>query len=164
VNFHFIGTGKTPNDPLGYNIKPIAQRYNLWESIVWEYPARIPYLDVLVHLNEADGVFILGSTEPHYTPSKVFQAVLSKKAIMAVLHRNSTALEVINLTNAGITCPIDPEHLENVSVDFVRQFKIYLEFLQNFDPKTVNMDYFYPYSAKSVTGSLAKLLNDAVGA
>ena len=108
IEFHFIGTGKRPDDAASHNIKPMAMKYGLWETVVFEYPARIPYLDVLVHLNAADGIFILGSTEPHYTPSKVFQGVLSKKPILAVLHKDSTALKVINETGAGKALAIDP--------------------------------------------------------
>ena len=93
VEFHFIGTGKTPDDAEGFNIKPLAEKYGLWQSNVYEYPKRIPYLDVLVHLQQADGIFILGSTEPHYTPSKSYQGVLSGKPVLAVLHRDSTAVK-----------------------------------------------------------------------
>src|SRR6185369_5897144 len=42
VEFQFIGTGKTPNDLAGYNIKPIAEKYGLWQSVFFEYPRRIP--------------------------------------------------------------------------------------------------------------------------
>src|SRR5277367_1382306 len=52
VKIHFIGTGKTPDDPQGYNIKPYAEKYGLWQKSIFEYPARIPYLDVLIHLKE----------------------------------------------------------------------------------------------------------------
>ncbi|MFT3980967.1 MAG: hypothetical protein QM687_10890 [Ferruginibacter sp.] len=101
VELHFIGSGKSPNDPNGYNIKPLAEKYKLWEAVVFEYPKRIPYLDVLQHLNAADGVFILGSTEAHYTPSKVYQGVLSGKPIFAVLHNGSTGVQVIRESLAG---------------------------------------------------------------
>ncbi|RYG40440.1 MAG: hypothetical protein EOO01_27325, partial [Chitinophagaceae bacterium] len=74
VEFHFIGTGKTPLDENGYSVKPLAEKYGLWQTVIFEYPQRIPYLDVLVHLQQADAIFILGSTEPHYTPSKTYQA------------------------------------------------------------------------------------------
>jgi hypothetical protein len=46
VEFHFIGTGRKTNDPESYSIKAIAEKYGLWGSIVFEYPQRIPYLDV----------------------------------------------------------------------------------------------------------------------
>lgn len=163
IEFHFIGTGKTPNDTEGYNIKPLAEKYGLWQTIVFEYPARIPYMDVLVHLDAADGIFILGSTEPHYTPSKVYQAVLSAKPVLAVLHGASTALQVVNNTLAGIAYPIVPEAIEKITVDFNQQMKNYLQFMQQFHPSQVDMQQFDKYSAKAVTQILANELNKICG-
>jgi hypothetical protein len=162
VEFHFIGTGKKPNDPESYNIRPLAEKYGLWQNIVFEYPARIPYLDVLIHLNAADGIFILGSTEPHYTPSKVFQGVLSKKPILAVLHKDSTALQVIRETGAGISLSLDPEKVSDIALYFPDTFREYVQFSKNFDPASVKMEMFDQYSAKSVTQKLAELLDQTI--
>ncbi len=160
IEFHFIGTGKSPNDTNGFNIKPIAQEYGLWETMVFEYPARIPYLDVLVHLNEVNGVFILGSTEPHYTPSKVYQGVLSQKPIAAVLHSASTACEVIRQSNAGMVLDFngatDTDKIEQQFVYFITQF---LVFIQTFDSGNVNQTVFEQFSAKSVTEILVNNLD-----
>ena len=49
VEFHFIGTGYNSNDSSSYNIKKHALNYGLWQTVIFEYPQRIPYLDVLVH-------------------------------------------------------------------------------------------------------------------
>jgi hypothetical protein len=163
IEFHFIGTGKTPNDPQGFNIKPLAEKYGLWQSVVFEYPARIPYMDVLVHLDAADGIFILGSTEPHYTPSKVYQAVLSSKAILAVLHGESTAFNVVNSTKAGIAYPIVPENIEKITTDFNPLMDNYLQFMQQFQPSQVDTKAFDQYSAKAVTQILANSLNKICG-
>lgn len=160
IELHFIGTGKHPNDPQGFNIKPFALEYGLWEKVIFEYPKRIPYLDVLVHLQAADGVFILGSTEPHYTPSKVYQGVLSEKPILAVLHSASTAVEVIRKSRAGLVLDFDGElGLEKIKSDFNTTLKSYLIFANNFDPKQVDQTEFEKYSAYSVTGILAEALN-----
>jgi len=159
TEFHFIGTGKTPNDVDGYNIKPLAEKYGLWQTVIFEYPARIPYLDVLVHLDAADGIFILGSTEPHYTPSKVYQAVLSAKPILAVLHEESTALHVVDNTKAGIAYPITPEDLNMITKDFNNVMKNYLQFVQQFQPSLVDMRHFDKYSAKAVTQILVNALD-----
>ena len=110
VEFHFIGTGKTPGDENGFTVKPLAEKYGLWQQIIFEYPKRIPYLDVLVHLDTADAVFILGSSEPHYTPSKIYQAVLSKKPIFAVLHAKSTGVNIITGSRAGQVLDFDGEN------------------------------------------------------
>ena len=163
IEFHFIGTGKKPDDPASYNIKQLAEQYNLWNTIVFEYPRRIPYLDVLVHLNHADGIFILGSTEPHYTPSKTYQGILSLKPILAVLHRQSTGAKVITAADAGIVLLFDGEEgVSCIEEQFNTVFSRYLNFIAIFDPQQVKLEMFEQYSAKSVTGQLTVLLQKLV--
>ncbi len=159
IEFHFIGTGKSPSDHVGYNIKPYAEKYGIWQSQVFEYPKRIPYLDVLIHLENADAVFILGSTESHYTPSKTYQGVLSGKPIFAMLHVESTAATILEETNAGVVFKINPQTLtQDVSL-FQIKFKEFLDFQFRFKTENVNKDQFETYSARSVTEELVQLLN-----
>jgi len=160
VEFHFIGTGYLSNDPHSYNIKPLAEKYGLWESVVFEYPRRIPYLDVLVHLGIADAVFILGSTEPHYTPSKTYQGVLSEKPIFAVLHEKSTAADVVQSTGAGqILCFNGTDGLDELEARFLSTVRSFQLFAKKFDPSDVNQNVFERFSAKLVTSKLSNLLN-----
>lgn len=160
VEFHFIGTGKTPGDEEGYNIKPLAQQYNIWNTTVFEYPKRIPYLDVLVHLAVADGIFILGSTEPHYTPSKTYQGVLSSKPLFAILHEKSTAVEVIQSSGAGLVLDFKGEDdIRTISEQFAKSFSLFYDFKNSFNPGLVNREVFEKYSAKNVTQQLVDLLN-----
>jgi hypothetical protein len=162
VEFYFIGTGKTPDDAFGHNIKPLAERYGLWQTVVFEYPKRIPYLDVLVHLQAAGGIFILGSTEPHYTPSKSYQGVLSGKPILAVLHKASTAVNVLRQSAAGLVLDFDGEEaVAAMGEDFASIFMQFKQFAQTFTPAQVNMEIFDSYSAKNVTKLLVALLNSA---
>ena len=160
VEFHFIGSGKSTNDPKGFTIKPLAEKYGLWQSVIFEYPKRIPYLDVLVHLNAADGVFILGSTEPHYTPSKVYQSVLSGKPIFAVLHKESTGVKVIEDSHSGFVLSFNGEkEIENINKEFLQCWQKYQALVDGFSLEKVNYSFFEMYSAKQVTGSLVKILN-----
>jgi hypothetical protein len=163
IEFHFIGTGKIPNDPNSYTIKPIAEEYGIWQTNIFEYPKRIPYLDVLVHLNAASGVFILGSTEPHYTPSKVYQAVLSQKPVLAVLHEKSSAASVLRDSKAGKVFTFAGEaDLVKINKDFKGVFAEFIAFMERFDPAAVNENVFEEYSAKAVTGKLVDLLNQVL--
>lgn len=163
VRIHFIGSGSNPNDPNSYNIKAMAEKYGIWNTIFFEYPKRIPYLDVLTHLNAADGAFILGSTEPHYTPSKVYQAVLSHKSIFAILHQESSACKVIEETKAGITLAFNGESdLAKIADTFFSKWQSYLNFQQTFDPSQINQEAFEAYSARSVTKILANALNQSI--
>lgn len=152
---HFIGTLGT--------IKPLAKKCGLYGSIVFEHPARIPYLAVLKNLDAADGVFILGSTEPHYTPSKVYQGVLSQKPILAVLHQESTAVKVLNESNAGQIVLMDGEKdLHRLGERFIQQLDNYFSWAKSFDPQSVNKDAFEQHSAKAVTNTLVNALNKVV--
>ena len=163
TEFHFIGTGYLANDENSYNIKPLAEKYNLWQSIVFEYPARIAYLDVLTHLDIADAVFILGSTEPHYTPSKTYQAILAAKPIMAVLHKESSAVEVIRKSNSGVVLDFNGEaEIDKISTDFISIFQSFKIFKNSFVKEQINQSLFSEYSAFAVTEKLAVLLNKAL--
>ena len=159
VEFHFIGTGKISTDPFSHNIKQLAEKYNLWGSIVFEYPKRIPYLDVLVHLNNASGVFVLGSTEPHYTPSKTYQAVLSKKPLLAVLHNKSTAVGIIRRSKTGIVLGFDGEtDVYSIKDKFAVSFLDYISFMNTFHQAQIDLKLFEMYSANFVTSQLVNLI------
>ena len=163
VEFHFIGTGKTAKDVEVFNIKTLAEKYGLWQTVVFEYPKRIPYMDVLVHLSHSDAVFILGSTEPHYTPSKTYQGVLSEKPLLAVLHTNSTAVNVIRNANAGIVLDFDGEAgVPSIRDNFAHVFKQFLEYSKSFSSATVDKKIFEQYSAERITAHLAILLDKAM--
>lgn len=157
--FHFIGTGKTPDDAEGYNIRPLAEKYGLWQSNVYEYPKRIPYLDVLVHLQNADGIFILGSTEPHYTPSKAYQGILSGKPILAVLHQASTAVAILEKSAAAQVLAFDGENdIDLIKTNFPSVYRQYVESSKTYNPSIIDKELFAKYSAKEVTKALTDLL------
>ncbi len=160
IEFHFIGTGKTTHDLHGYSIKHLAEKYGLWQTIIFEYPQRIPYLNVLKHLQLADSIFILGSTEAHYTPSKTYQGVLSEKPIMAVLHIQSSAVNVLRSTQAGLVLDFNGADeipvIENRFTDFMTEF---ISFCNNFSTGKVDKKYFEQFSAKNATAQLVDLIN-----
>ena len=163
VTFHFVGCGTSPDDPEGYNVRPVAEELGLWGSVVTEHPARIPYLDVLAHLDAADAVFVLGSTEPHYTPSKVYQGALSDRPVFAVLHQASTACEVVRETGVGTVLAFDgPGDVETIEADFADAFRAFRAFADAYDPDQMDRAAFEAYSARSVTRTLAEALDQAL--
>ncbi|MBJ6119803.1 hypothetical protein JAO76_16465 [Pontibacter sp. BT310] len=163
LEIHFIGTGSRANDATSFNIKTLAEKYDLWQTAVFEYPKRIPYLDVLAHLEAADGIFVLGSTEPHYTPSKVYQGILSQKPLLAVLHSASTAGKVIEESRAGVVLNFDGEAgLSTITSQLDNKLSCYRNFHLTFDPSSVDRSAFEQYSAYNVTKVLAEHLDKAI--
>ena len=104
LRVHFVGTGSSPDDPTGHRVLPRARDAGV-AGMVDEHPHRIGYVDTLNHLEQCNAVLVLGSTERHYTPSKVFQAILSKRPVFAMLHAESTAIGMIETARAGRVLP-----------------------------------------------------------
>ncbi len=105
LRVHFVGTGSSPDDPNGHRVLPRAREAGVVD-MVDEHPHRIGYVDTLNHLEQCSAVLVLGSTERHYTPSKVFQAILSKRPVFALLHAESTAVGMIEAARAGRVLPL----------------------------------------------------------
>ncbi len=158
-HLHFIGTGKSPDDSQGFNIKPRLERHGL-QDCVSEYPQRLPYLDVLAHLHAASGVLVLGSTEPHYSPSKIFQSVMSRRPVMALLHEESTAVPVLRACNAGPLLTLTDKMLPTVEMvaDELEGF-IY----QNpYAEAQVHWEALEKHSARESARALATALDEAM--
>jgi len=93
LRFHFFGTSNqtTGGAP---RVLPHARELGV-EHLVREHTARLDYLDALDALRQADALLLLGSSEPHYTPSKVFPALLANRPLVAVYHEQSTVVELL---------------------------------------------------------------------
>lgn len=111
---HFVGTGTSPDDPEGFRVKPRAEQAGV-AGMVDEHPHRIGYIDTLNHLEHSDAVLVIGSTERHYTPSKVFQAMLSRRPVFAMLHAESTAVGMIEAARAGNVLTLTEDRLPEPS-------------------------------------------------
>lgn len=163
VRFYFIGTGRAPDDKEGYNVRPLAEQFGLWNTIVKEFPARIPYLDVLAHLKNADAAFVLGSTEAHYTPSKVYQAVLSRTPVLSVLHEQSTAAEVVRRTGAGRVLTFNGAgDTDRIQSDFASVFSEFRSFAARFSESQIDLEAFSQYSARASAATLAAALSKSL--
>jgi len=159
LRLHFIGTGKAPNDPRGFNVLPLAEQLGLGQ-LVSEHPARIPYTDVLRHLIAAQAILILGSTEAHYTPSKAFQAVLARRPVLALLHRASTAAEFLQRANAARVVALDERELPPAS-QLAGELAALIERDGTPQPE-VRWELLEQYSARSGARVLAEALDQAL--
>jgi hypothetical protein len=158
LRLHFIGTGLHPTDPNGHTILPLARRLGIAQCVT-ERPHRMAYLDVLANLVHADGVLIVGSTEPHYTPSKVYQAVQSRRPVLALLHEESTAIDVLERSRAGTVIRLngralpEPERIADAIETFLAE---------PYQAQAVDWSAFDAYSARESARRMAAALDDAV--
>lgn len=158
VEFYFIGTGKQVDSVMTSPIKGIAEEYGVYGEVIFEFSKRLSYLNTLNHIVKAEGLFILGSSEEHYTPSKLFNAFITRKPIFAILHHKSSGKEIIENTDWGIVTPFNNQQpLTVFEENIFEDFKRWLDFNQaaqwKFDDKEANK-----YSISSLTSKL----NDAI--
>jgi hypothetical protein len=95
IHMLFVGTAAGARDPAVGPIAPLAQEIGVADSVT-ELPRREPYLEILSLLTLAHAVMVLGSSETHYTPSKLYQALQAERPLLGVLHEQCPAGEVLN--------------------------------------------------------------------
>lgn len=155
VRIFFVGTGPYP----AKRITAYAEDYGL-SSIVTEHRERYPFLHILNFLSKADRVMLFGSTEKHYTASKTFQCLLSKKPMFSMLHADSSAVEVLKHCNAdgflykyhdGDTKSVIVEQLKPILVDF-----------QNTMEWSPNLDSLESYTSRQSAKVLAEAMDKVI--
>jgi len=161
LQFHFVGTGIFEGDPKrGHCVQPHVKRHGL-EGMVTEMPSRIKYLDVLNHLEQSSAILVLGSTEIHYSPSKIYQGVMARRPMFALLHEESTAVATLRESRAAEVFTFTPDCLPDpvaLSHALERFFTSY-----RYDPEQVDRVAFRRVSARESGRILASALDKAVG-
>lgn len=158
LRVHFVGTGTSPDDPDGHRVLPRARKIGVGD-MVSEHPHRIGYVDTLNHLEQSDAVLVLGSTERHYTPSKVFQGMLSRRPVFAMLHAESTAVDMIRSSGVGRVIALTEDRLPDAALVAEQVGAIVQD--TSYDADAVDRSSYEPYSARESTRALAAALDRA---
>jgi hypothetical protein len=159
-HLHFVGTGKSPTDSEGFNIRPYIERRGLADCAT-EYPQRFPYVEVLTHLDAASGILVLGSTEPHYSPSKIFQSLMSRRPVFAILHEQSSAVPVLHATNGAIVITLSEQALPPAE-ELARRLEHFV-YANDYSEERVHWDVLEKHSARESSRILAAALDESIG-
>jgi hypothetical protein len=90
----FVGTSNDRRSNAPALVRPFALERRV-DDVVFERPMRMSYFSALRVLRDAHAVLVLGGNEPHYTPSRVFPALASRRPLIARLHRASPAMPLL---------------------------------------------------------------------
>jgi hypothetical protein len=94
LRLHFFGTSNQTTADASQRVLPIARELEV-SDIVTEVTPRIDYLDALTVQLQASGLLLLGSSERHYTASKLYPALLANRPVLAVYHEDSPVVETM---------------------------------------------------------------------
>ena len=161
LRLHFLGTSNGRDPAAAPRVLPIARELGV-DDIVREVAPRLDYLDALNVQVQASALLLMGSTEPHYTPSKVFPAILSRRPIVAAFHEASSAVTLLRspAAAAAVCTFADEASLDAIGPRVARVFEDLA--CGRLAPGPVAIpEALRPWSAEALAGRLAGVL-DAV--
>lgn len=153
---YFVGTGRYTHK----SITDYAREAGIQDH-VREIRERYPFLHILHFLTRARGVMVIGSTEQHYTASKIYQALLSKQPVFAVFHKSSSAAGVMEECRADrylvrYSEDLPEQQLQNTIMETLQRF---ISEESNWQP---DLKALNKYSAKESARKLAAGMNKAL--
>jgi glycosyltransferase involved in cell wall biosynthesis len=159
LRLHFVGTSNQRTASADPRVLPVARALGVADAIT-ETPSRLDYLDALNVQSRAHAVLLMGSTEPHYTPSKVFPALLAQRPILALYHDASSVIDV--LTTPGVDAQVitfgDDRPVETRVGDIARAFDT-LASRRPTRAVPAAREALAPWSARTLAGQLAGVLD-----
>ena len=147
----YIGTGHTEQP-----IQAIAEKLGIAHRVI-EFPNRIPYLEVQQLLRSVHGCMVIGSPEPHYSASKVFQSILSGRPILSLLHKDSEALDILRACQCG---EFSVGYAPNDDIQSTMESA--LQGFWNCTSWTPQVEALEPHSASNAAGKLAEAMNQCI--
>ncbi|MDX2215591.1 MAG: glycosyltransferase [Oculatellaceae cyanobacterium bins.114] len=157
IHLHFVGTSYAPPHLTVKTIEPIAHDCGI-ADLVTEHPSRIPYFEAQQVLVDSDAILLIGSDDPSYTASKLYPCILAQKPILAVVHEQSSVVDIMRHCQAGQVITFNTttgtDHLVRSLLPHIQTLAISPEM----QPQT-NWDAFQPYTAREMTRKLCAVFD-----
>jgi len=125
-------------------------------------PGRIDYLDALTVLTRASGIVLLGTSEPHYTASKLYPALLARRPILALFHNASSVVSILKAIGTEPTVRLvsyDRAPLADAAIEEVACHLRALAACCAYRAGDVSLDRAGEWSAERLAGRLARVLD-----
>ncbi len=94
LRLHFFGTSNQTASDAAPRVLPEAETLGVADCVM-ELAPRIDYLDSLTVQTQASAILMLGSSERHYTASKLYPGLLAARPILALYHEASSVVEIL---------------------------------------------------------------------
>lgn len=108
VRMHFVGTSYAPADRAEKTVEPLARECGVGD-LVEERTGRVPYFEALQSLRQSDAILVIGSDSPGYSASKLAPCLLARRPLLALLHADSPAVEILRRSRVARVVTFRPE-------------------------------------------------------
>lgn len=126
-----------------------------------EVAPRVGYLDALAILTRAGAILAIGSSEPHYTASRLYPALLARRPLLAVYHEASSGVEalvrVARPPAVRLVTYSEAERAPARTGAIAAELSAVLE-CPAYDPSAVDKGALEAVSARAMAGELARVL------
>src|SRR5262249_51785370 len=157
IRLHFVGTSNQPNDTTSFRVRALAEAEGV-ADVVHEIPQRLPFLEALGWLTESNGLLLIGSDEPHYTASKIYPALMSKKPFLSLFHRASSAHAILSAAGGGRSLSFSDRaeiaELESALAEGLKVLAFAPQSLGVVDPEA-----YAPYEARNIARRYAEIFD-----
>ncbi len=164
LRLHFFGTSNQTAPHAPCRVLPVARELGV-DDVVSEVAPRLDYLDGLTVQTQASAILMMGSSEPHYTASKLYPGLLAERPILAVYHEASTVVEVLRRAARPPTARlVTYGDIERAASRVEAIYDALAATIEHpvFDPADVSREVVRQYSAAFLAGRLAAVF-DRVG-
>jgi hypothetical protein len=167
LRLHFFGTSnQTGGDPAAavYCATPLAREAGV-DDCMTELPIRVPYLEALAIQRDSQGLLMTGSSERHYTASKIYPSLLARRPLLAVYHQASSVVTTMKEVGGepSIRLVAFDDRGPEQAVERVYDALEALIASPCYDATVVNLDALQNYSARAIAGRLASTLDRISG-
>ena len=162
VKFTFVGTSNQPSGSSGHRVKPIAEAAGVGD-LVDEHAPRVPFLEALSLLANADGLMMIGSDEPHYTASKIYPNLMAARPYLSIFHEASSAHTILSSAGGGAAFSFNGDASLNALENPIKEAVANMIDTPEAFGKP-NRDAYAPYTADAVAGRFADVFARAAKA
>ena len=154
--FHFFGTSYADNGRP--SILPVAEKLGI-AMYVNEQTDRLPFYQSIATLLAAEALIIPGSDSPGYTASKIYPYIMAQKPLLALFHKDSSAVKILRECSPGSEVPTFPgDHTAVAKIcDILKKWAE-----NKLAANPYDADVFRRFSAREMTGKQVALFNSVL--
>ena len=160
LRLHFFGTSNQSSSDV-YRVLPIAREYGV-ADVVTELPGRLDYLEALSVLTDASSLLLLGSSDRHYTASKLFPALLARRPILALFNEASSVVSILRAAASEPTVRVVTYGDGEMGEDRVHETTCHLRALaaaNHYDAADVSFERIADVSARRLAQQLGSIFS-----
>jgi glycosyltransferase involved in cell wall biosynthesis len=161
IRFDFLGTSNQRSADAAPRALDHARTLGVQDQVT-ESAGRLDYFDALRAFRDADALLLLGTSEAHYTPSRIFAALNSNRPMLALYHAGSPVTELLRRFGGAPSLRLvtyDDSTPPQARVEDLRAALADLAREPMFDPRTVDRRVLCEASAPALAGRLARILD-----